>query len=131
MSLKMAIWNCSGSLKLDVGAFEDSFKGRDIIFYSETQQAPGGILPKVSGYLWVTACRREVRLEYRRRGSGGVAILFKEELQPLISIVPEMIRQDTCGLKSKLKLGGHSRLQYAIFCQAPPITQPQKVNPPL
>ena len=35
-NLNMAAWNCNGSLKLDVGAFEDSFKGRDIIFYSET-----------------------------------------------------------------------------------------------
>ena len=66
MNLKMAVWNCNGSLKLDVGAFKDSFKGRDIIFYSETHQAPGGILPKVSGYYWKTACRREVRSEYTK-----------------------------------------------------------------
>ena len=52
MNLKMAVWNCNGSLKLDVGAFEDSFKGRDIIFYSKTHQDRGGILPKVSGYFW-------------------------------------------------------------------------------
>ena len=44
----MAAWNCNGSMKLDVGAFEDSFKGRDIIFYSETHQPPGGALPNVT-----------------------------------------------------------------------------------
>ena len=34
--LKLAVWNYNGSMKLDVGAFKDNFKGRDIIFYSET-----------------------------------------------------------------------------------------------
>ena len=68
--MKLAVWSCNGSMKLDVGAFKDSFKGRDIIFYSETHQAPGSSLPKVSGYLWESACGREVRLEGRGRGSG-------------------------------------------------------------
>ena len=84
--MKLAVWNCNGSLKLDVGAFEDSFKSRDIIFYSETHQTPGNFLPKVSGYLWDSACRQEVRSEGRSRGSGGVAVLFKEELRPLIHV---------------------------------------------
>ena len=83
----MAAWNCNGSMKLDVGAFEDSFKGRDIIFYSETHQTPGGTLPRVTGYHWETTCRQEVRSEHRERGSGGVAVLFREELQSLIRIV--------------------------------------------
>ena len=83
----MAVWNCNKSLKRDVGAFEDSFKGRDNIFYSETHQAPGSTFSKVSGYHWESAYRRDVRSEYRGRGSGGVAVLFKEELQPLIRIV--------------------------------------------
>ena len=30
-NLKMASWNCNGNKKLDVCAFEDRFKGRDII----------------------------------------------------------------------------------------------------
>ena len=55
----MAVWNCNGSLKLDVGvgAFKDNVKGRDIIFYLETHQAAGSTLPKVSGYYSVTAKR--------------------------------------------------------------------------
>ena len=83
----MDAWNCNGSMKLDVGAFEDSFKGRDIIFYSETHQTTGGTLPRVTGYRWETTCRQEVRSKHRGRGSGGVAVLFREELQSLISIV--------------------------------------------
>ena len=43
----LAAWNCNGSLRLHVGAFEDSFKGRDIVFYLETHQAPGQLLPHV------------------------------------------------------------------------------------
>ena len=63
----MAVWNCNGSVKLDVGAFEDSVKGRDIIFFWETHQAPGSTLFKVSGYYCETACRQEVRSEYKAR----------------------------------------------------------------
>ena len=46
----MAAWNCNGSYKIDVGAFEDSFKGRDMVFYSETHQRPGQPMPSVKGY---------------------------------------------------------------------------------
>ena len=85
-SLKIATWNGNGSLKLDVSAFEDSFKEREIIFYSEMHQAPRGTLLKVSSYKWEKTCRREVRSECRGRGSGGVEVLIKEELQPIIHI---------------------------------------------
>ena len=83
----MAAWNCNGSYKIDVGAFEDSFKGRDMVFYSETHQRPGQPLPSVKGYLWETACRPDTRSLRGSRGSGGVAVLFKEELKQFIQIV--------------------------------------------
>ena len=74
-------------MRLDIGAFEDSFSGRDIVFYSETHQAPGQTLPHVSGYRWESASRQETRSELKGRGSGGVAVLYREELQPMVHIV--------------------------------------------
>ena len=104
----MAVWNCNGSLKLDVGAFKDSFKGRDMIFYSKTGQAPGSTLPKVSGYLWESACRREVRSEYRGRG-----------LQPLIRIVCRDDQSRYMWVKIKAEMG---RPLYIAICYFPPST---------
>ena len=83
----MAAWNCNGSYKIDVGAFEDNFKGKDMVFYSKTHQRPGQPLPSVKGYLWETACRSDTRSLRRSRGSGGVAVLFKEELKQFIQVV--------------------------------------------
>ncbi|MCO5591811.1 hypothetical protein L7F22_045803 [Adiantum nelumboides] len=37
----MATWNCNGSMRLDVGAFEDSFRDRDIVLFSQTHQVAG------------------------------------------------------------------------------------------
>ena len=76
----MAAWNCNGSMRLDIGAFEESFKDRDIVFFSETHQAPGQSMPHVTGYRWETAHRIVTRSEHGSRGSGGVAVLFREEL---------------------------------------------------
>ena len=44
-------------------------------------------MPHVLGYRWETACRAETRSEHRGRGSGGVGVLFREELQSLVHIV--------------------------------------------
>ena len=106
-------------MKLDVGAFEDSFKGKDIVFYSETHQAPGSSLPKVSGYLWESACRQEVRSEGRNRGSGGVAVLFKEELRPLIHIV----RKDNQARYMWVRITSETgKPLYIAICYFPPST---------
>ena len=81
----MAAWNCNGSYKIDVGAFEDSFRDGDIVFYLEMHQIAGQVMPSVTGYTWEIACRRpNTRSQHGSRGSGGVAVLFKEELQPLL-----------------------------------------------
>ena len=115
----MAIWNCNGSMKLGVGAFEDSFKDRDIIFYSKTHQALGGTLPKVSGYNWEKTCRREVRSECKGRGSRGVAVLFKEELQPIIHIIRRDAQARYMWIKIKAETG---RPLYIAICYFPPST---------
>ena len=116
---------------MDVGAFEDSFKGRDIIFYSETHQALASSLPKVSGYHWETTCRREVRSEYRGRGLIGVGVLFKEELRPLIRIVRKDDQARYIWVKIKAEMG---RTLYMAICYFPPSTShyaTPKGQPPL
>ena len=106
-------------MKLDVGAFEDSFKGRDIIFYSETHQNPSGTLPRVTRYHWETTCRQEVRSEHRGRGSGGVAVLFREELQSLIRIV----RRDEHARYMWIRVRAETRRPlYIAICYFPPST---------
>ena len=113
----MAAWNCNGSLRLDVGAFEDSFKDRDIVFYSETHQAPGQLLPHVTGYIWETACRAETRS--RGRGSGGVAVLFREELRPLLHIVRRDEQSRYMWVRLRAETG---RFLYIAICYFPPAT---------
>ena len=61
----------------------------------------------------------EVRSEYRRRGSGGVAVLFKEELQPLICIVRRDDQARYMWVKIKAEMG---RLLYIAICYFPPST---------
>ena len=106
-------------MKLDVGAFEDSLKGRDIIFYSETHQTPGSTLPRVAGYQWETTCRKEVRSQHRGRGSGGVAILFREELKSIIRIVRRDEPARYMWVRVRAETG---RPLYISICYFPPST---------
>ncbi|MCO5597557.1 hypothetical protein L7F22_051635 [Adiantum nelumboides] len=115
----MAAWNCNGSFRLDVGAFQDSFFGREIVFYSETHQAPGQLMPHVSGYRWETTCRAETRSELRGRGSGVVAVLFREELQPLIHIVRRDEQARYMWVRLRAETG---RFLYIAICYFPPST---------
>ncbi|KAH7438052.1 hypothetical protein KP509_05G103200 [Ceratopteris richardii] len=113
----MATWNCNGSMRLDIGAFEDSFRDRDIVFFSETHRAPGQLMPHVVGYRWEIAHKPNARSGHGTRGSGGAAVLFREELQPLLHIVRRdedarymwvRLRADTC------------RFLYIAICYFPP-----------
>lgn len=100
-----------------MGAFEDSFKGRDIVLYSETHQAPGQLMPHVTGYRWETACRAETRSG--SRGSGGVAVLFREELQPLLHIVRRDDQARYLWVRLRADTG---RFLYIAICYFPPST---------
>ncbi len=106
-------------MKLDVSAFEDSFKGRDIIFYSKMHQTPGGTLSSVTGYLWDTTCRQKIRSKHRGRGSGGVAVLFKEELQPIIRIVRRDEHARYMWVRLRAEIG---KSLYIAICYFPPST---------
>ena len=115
----MAAWNCNGSYRLDVGAFEDSFKDRDIVFYSETHQVPGQSMPRVTGYLWETAPQPDTRSLRGSRGSGGVAVLFKEELKPLLQIVRKDEQARYMWVRLRVEKG---RFLYIAICYFPPST---------
>ena len=106
-------------MRLDVGAFEDSFSGRDIVFYSETHQTPGQALPHVSGYRWESASRQETRSELRGRGSGGVAVLYREELQPMVHIVRRDAHARYMWVRLRPETG---RYLYIAICYFPPNT---------
>ena len=111
------MWNCNGSLRLDVEAFEDSFKDRDIVFYSETHQALGKSLPKVVGFKWESVCRQESRSKQGNRGCGGVAVLFKEELQHLIQVTRRDEQARFMWVKIKADIG--TPLHIAVCYLAP------------
>ncbi|KAH7306470.1 hypothetical protein KP509_22G014500 [Ceratopteris richardii] len=116
----MATWNCNGSMRLDIGAFEESFRDRDIVFFSETHQAPGQLMPHVVGYRWETSHRLNARSGHGTRGSGGVAaVLFREELQPLLHIV----RRDEDARYMWVRLRADTdRFLYIAICYFPPST---------
>ena len=60
-TLRMTIWNCNGSLRTDVGYFEDTLKNTDIAIYTETHQCMASKLPEVQGYRWESICRPQPR----------------------------------------------------------------------
>ena len=114
----MALWNCNGSLRLDVGAFEESFKGRDIIFYSETHQAPGQEMPQVSSFTWETTYRPKARSEQGTRGSGGIAVLFRQDLQPCIRIVRRDEQARYMWVQLRAETGRHIYIAVCYFALA-------------
>lgn len=84
------IWNADGTFRTDAGAFEDTFR-RDVIFYSETHECPPtSTLPSMTGYHWESVHWKTTRFEYCSGGSGGVAVLDRKELRPIIQVM----RQD-------------------------------------
>ena len=60
--------------------------GRDIILLTETHESPERSLPRIHGFHWESSHRGSTR-QHTTRGSGGVAILFRQGLQRRIQIV--------------------------------------------
>ncbi|MCO5583547.1 hypothetical protein L7F22_037458 [Adiantum nelumboides] len=54
--------------------------------YTETHQYGKKTLPAISGYRWESVIRERARGN-TNRGSGGVAVLYKEEIHPIIQLV--------------------------------------------
>ena len=82
----MTLWNCNGSLWTHPGRLEELLEISDILFLVETHQSPNRGLPRVDGFLWESAFRQTSRRQ-TTRGSGGVAILFRKELQHRIEVL--------------------------------------------
>ena len=126
----MALWNCNGSLRLNVVAFEDSFKGQDIIFYSETHQAPGQEMPQVAGFAWETTFRPKARSERGTRGSGGIAILFRQELQSCIRIVRRDEQARYMWVQLRAETGRHIYIAVCYFAPSNSLyVAPRELNP--
>lgn len=61
-------------------------RGRDIILLTETHESPERGLPRIHGFQWESLHRGCTR-QHTSRGSGGVAILFKQGLHSKLQIV--------------------------------------------
>ena len=61
-------------------------RGRDLILLTETHESPERSLPRIHGFQWESSYRRSTR-QHTTRGSGGVAILFRQGLQRRVQIV--------------------------------------------
>ena len=85
-TLRMTMWNCNGSLWTYPGRLQEIIEISDIIFLVETHQSSERGLPRVEGFLWESTFRKTSR-QQRTRGSGGVALLFRKELQHRIQIL--------------------------------------------
>ena len=59
---------------------------RDIIFMTETHESPERGLPRVEGYQWESA-HRQVMRQATSRGSGGIAVLFRNGLHDYVRVV--------------------------------------------
>ena len=115
--LQNFIWNCNGSLRTDVGYFEDTLKNTDIAMYTETHQCMASKLPEVQGYRWESICRPQPRTRGSTRGSGGVAMLYKEELHGRVHVVHKDV--DARYMWICIKRGDLRELYIAI-CYFPP-----------
>ena len=61
-------------------------RGRDIILLTETHESPERGLPRIHGVRWESLHRGCTR-QHTSRGSGGVAILFRQGLHSRLQIV--------------------------------------------
>lgn len=113
----MTIWNYNGSLRLDAGYFEDTFRGQDIAMYTETHQCKGSELPDVQGYRWETVYLPQPWTLGGTRGSGGVGILFREGLRDAIHVVHRDAEARHIWVKVET---GRPRDLYVAGCYFPP-----------
>lgn len=112
----MAVWNCNGSLWVQPGRLEHVMEGRDIILLTETHQSPERGLPRVEGFQWESAYRRTTR-QGTSRGSGGVAVLFRRELQGRLRVVAQDPEARYMWISLQLS---HDRVIYIALCYFPP-----------
>jgi len=91
-------------------------EGRDIILLTETHQSPERGLPRVEGYRWESAYRRSTR-QGTARGFGGVAILFRQELQGRLHVVAQDLEARYIWFSLQLS---QTRTVYIALCYSSP-----------
>ena len=84
--IHLAVWNCNGALWTHPGRLEEVMEGHDILLLTETHQSPERGLPRVEGYQWESAYRGATR-QSTIRGSGGIAMLVRREMQRRVQVV--------------------------------------------
>ena len=84
--IHLAVWNCNGALWTHPGRLEEVMEGHDIVLLTETRQSPERGLPRVEGYQWESAYRGATR-QSTIRGSGGIAMLVRREMQRRVQVV--------------------------------------------
>ncbi|MCO5551960.1 hypothetical protein L7F22_005467 [Adiantum nelumboides] len=82
----MALWNCNGSLWTHPRRLEEVLEHRDIVLLTKTHESLERGLPRIQGYVWESSHKKCMR-HRTSRGSGGVAVLYRRELQGKIQIV--------------------------------------------
>ena len=85
--ISISVWNCDGCLWTQPGRLEEVMRGRDIIMFTETHESRERGLPYVRGYQWESTYRQTTGRHGTSRGSGGIAILVRRELQDRVSVV--------------------------------------------
>eukprot|EP00250_Pteridium_aquilinum_P022547 c25408_g3_i1 orf=461-1120(-) len=84
--IRLAVWNCNGSLWTHPGRLDEVMAGHDLIMITETHQSPEKGLPRVEAHQWESVFRGNTR-QSTSRGSGGVALLFRQGLHDCIRVV--------------------------------------------
>ncbi len=113
----MTVWNCNGSLRIDAGYFGDTLKHTDTAMYTETHQCNGSKLLDVHGYRWESVCRPQPRTIGSTRGSGGVAVLYKNELRDRVCVVHKDVDARYMWIRIQK---GHRKKLYIAICYFPP-----------
>ena len=91
-------------------------RGHDIILLTETHQSPEKGLPRVEGYQWESVFRGSTRRS-TSRGSGGVALLFRQGLHDRIRVVSRST--DATHMWIRLQLT-EERAVYVALCYFAP-----------
>ena len=78
--------NCNGDLWTHPERLEEVMRDQDIVLLTETHESPQRGLPRIQGFRRESAHQKCTR-QNTSRGSSGVAILFRREIQSKIQVV--------------------------------------------
>lgn len=91
-------------------------EGHDILLLTETHQSPERGLPRVEGYQWESAYRSTMR-QSTARGSGGIAMLLRREIQGRVQVVARDPKARYMWIRLQLS---EARVLYIALCYFSP-----------